>query len=92
VRFLRTANTGHAASDCWASWCSYSASGQLPIALWSLIWLYQLGQAKMAFRASARVAKCSPSTTSRLEPEKNYSGHRVVVAVADDAHGLGDAQ
>ena len=49
------------------------AAGQLPIELWSLVRLYQLSQVNIATRACARVAKCSPSMTSRLNPEKNDS-------------------
>lgn len=45
----------------------------MPIELWSLVRLYQLSQVNIATRACARVAKCSPSMTSRLNPEKNDS-------------------
>ena len=43
------------------------------MALCSLVVLYQVNQAKVAAPASARVAKCSPSTASRVNPEKNAS-------------------
>jgi hypothetical protein len=39
--------------------------------LWSLSWLYQLSQLNISFLASARVAKRSPSMTSRLKPERS---------------------
>jgi hypothetical protein len=67
---LSVADTVQATSDCCARCCSYSTGGQLPIELWSLVRLYQLSQVNIATRGCARVAKCSPSMTSRLNPEE----------------------
>ena len=43
------------------------------MALWSLVVLYQMIHSNTAARASVLVAKCSPSTASRLNPAKNDS-------------------
>jgi hypothetical protein len=69
----RAVDTGHATSDCVVRCSSYSIGGRYSSELWNRDALYQLSQPKISRRASCRVAKCSPSTTSRLKLEKNDS-------------------
>lgn len=45
----------------------------MPIEVCSRVELYQMIQEKIARRASAFVAKCSPSMASRLKPDQTDS-------------------
>ena len=58
----------HAATEDGREKCaSYSTGGRRPIEVWSRVELYQTIQEKIARRAWAFVAKCSPSMASRLK-------------------------